>query len=194
MQSREGGSKGGRASRVLLPLGDSLLPRDKGSPEGQKANPGTAWHGFGESPLLHLSPWSRRHQTESAHLPEFPLPRAARDADPNVLRFQCLGRFRNPHRTSVCRTQNRQAHIGTEGQGSKPKQPQERDDQEGKRKRARGRDRDQGMGPASFQESQPPCGSCVAHAKRMHAPGDSYTALPGLWVEAGTQAHPSPEV
>lgn len=80
------------------------------------------------------------------------------------------------------------------GTGQQAQAAQERDDQEGRREWARGRDRDQGMGPASFQESQPLCGSCVAHAKRMHALGDSYTALPGLWVEAGTQAQPSPEV
>lgn len=48
------------------------------------------------------------------------------------------------------------------------------------------------MGPASFQESQLLSGSCLAHAKHMHAPGDSYKALPG--PEGETLALPSPKV
>lgn len=38
-----------------------------------------------------------------------PLGRVARNPKPYILRFQCLGRFQNLDRTSVCQTQNRQA-------------------------------------------------------------------------------------
>lgn len=44
-----------------------------------------------------LSPWGN------------PLGKVARNPKPHFLRFQCLGRFQNLDRTSVCQTQNRQA-------------------------------------------------------------------------------------
>lgn len=51
------------------PLGESLLPRDKESLEGSRAN---AWPGLEElvRQLLHLSLEIWRHQTKNCHLGE----------------------------------------------------------------------------------------------------------------------------
>lgn len=98
------------------PLSDSLLPRAYRSPEGHQGKPRTQGPGlaYGEPLLLCCPPWSgdlrpRGPASQNPHLA-----RAARDLDPHIRRFQCLGRFRNLDRTSVCRTQNRQAHVGTD--------------------------------------------------------------------------------
>lgn len=193
MQSGEGGRGGGPASWVL-PWVTHCYQGARGHLRARKANPGIGPGMALENPYMSTSrPGAGDTRPRVPTSQNSPLPRAARDLDPHVLIFQCLGRFRNPNRTSVCRTQNRQAHIGTEGQGSKPKQPQERDDQEGSRVGKR-----QGRGPGHGSSLIPGiiapvwvmCGTRQAHACAR----DSYTALPGLWAEAGTQAHPSPEV
>lgn len=113
MQSRERGKPGLLGSPSW---GDSLLPRGQGSPKGQQSEPMSQSTGPAlESPCSHTShsgagdPSSRGPISQNS-----PFPRAARDLDPQVQGFQCFGRFRNLDRTSVCRTQNRQAHIGTD--------------------------------------------------------------------------------
>lgn len=113
MQSRERGRPGLLGSPSW---GDSLLPRGQRSPKGQQSEPMSQGTGPAlESPCSCTShggagdPRSRRPISQNS-----PPPRAARNLDPHVRRFQCFGRFRNLDRTSVCRTQNRQAHVGTD--------------------------------------------------------------------------------
>lgn len=122
-----------------------------------------------------------------------PLPRVARDLDPMSGDFNALGvsGIWTGHPFAGHRT-DRHTLGQTEGQFSRPKQPRERNDQDRGREQEGDGKGDQGTGPASFQESQPPSRSCLLHAKRMHAPGDSYTALPGLRCRGRDPSPPQP--
>lgn len=107
-------------------------PEGRGDPWANKANPrirslDQPWRiPAPPPPTSHTRPRSRGSASQNPLLP-----RAARALDPHVRRFQCFGRFRNLDRTSVCRTQNRQAYVGTDRGTGWQAQAGTRDDQEG---------------------------------------------------------------
>lgn len=177
-----------------LPLDDSLLPRGQGSPKGQE----------GKHMIRSLAqPWripaprppSMAHgtQVQRAHLAESPPSQSSQSSRPSCPEISMLWAFpesgqdiRLPdtEQTGIHRDRQRYGVAGP----SRHKRGMTRRGKEWGRD-GRG---DHSTGPASFQESQPPPGSCFAHAKCMHEPEESSRALPGLRVEAETPAHPAP--
>lgn len=100
--------QGGRQGLLVLPWVSHFCPGTRSHLRAAGQTPGLVLRTYRvsasppaitdlETPDQELSPWGN------------PLGKVARNPKPHFLRFQCLGRFQNLDRTSVCQTQDTQA-------------------------------------------------------------------------------------